>query len=127
MSYVDKAYYTDIFKGNEIDDSNIDKSLRKASRHIDTLTFNRIKSLGFEKLTDFQKDIIKEVTCELAEFEYENAELIENVLSSYSINGVSMNFGGSWNVQLIKGVAIPTELHETLKQTGLCSLSFRRF
>lgn len=38
-----------------------------------------------------------------------------------------MNFGGSWNVQLIKGVAIPTELHETLKQTGLCSLSFRRF
>ena len=32
MSYVDKAYYTDIFKGNEIDDSDIDKSLRKAVR-----------------------------------------------------------------------------------------------
>lgn len=127
MSYVDKSYYIDVFKGNMIDENDIDKSLRKASRHIDTLTFNRVNGLGFENLTDFQKDIIKEVTCELAEFEYENAELIENVLSSYSINGVSMNFGSSWNVQLIKGVAIPTELHETLKQTGLCSLSFRRF
>ena len=88
MSYVDKSYYIDVFKGNMIDENDIDKSLRKASRHIDTLTFNRVNGLGFENLTDFQKDIIKEVTCELAEFEYENAELIENVLSSYSINGV---------------------------------------
>ena len=127
MSYVDKSYYIDVFKGNMIDENDIDKSLRKESRHIDTLTLNRVNGLGFENLTDFQKDIIKEVTCELAEFEYENAELIENVLSSHSINGVSMNFGSSWNVQLIKGVAIPTELHETLKQTGLCTLSFRRF
>lgn len=69
MSYVDKSYYIDVFKGNMIDENDIDKSLRKASRHIDTLTFNRVNGLGFENLTDFQKDIIKEVTCELAEFE----------------------------------------------------------
>lgn len=126
MSYVDKAYYTDVYKGGVIPTDEIDKALKKASRHTDTLTFNRIKGVGFENLTPFQQEIIKEVNCELADFEYDNAELIENVLSSYSINGVSMNFGGSWNVQLIKGVAIPTQLHETLKQTGLCSLSFRR-
>ena len=103
-----------------------EKSLKKASRHIDTLTFNRIQGIGFDNLTEFQKEIIKEVTCELANFEYENEDVITSVLSSYSINGVSMAFGDSWNVKVFKGVAIPTELYETLSQTSLCTLAFRR-
>lgn len=112
---------------NDIPDDSIGKSLKKASRHIDTLTFNRIQGIGFNNLTEFQKEIIKEVTCELANFEYENEDVITSVLSSYSINGVSMAFGDSWNVKVFKGVAIPTELYETLSQTGLCTLAFRRF
>ena len=111
---------------NDIPDDSIGKSLKKASRHIDTLTFNRIQGIGFDNLTEFQKEIIKEVTCELANFEYENEDVITSVLSSYSINGVSMAFGDSWNVKVFKGVAIPTELYETLSQTGLCTLAFRR-
>ncbi|MFQ9881521.1 MAG: hypothetical protein ACLRXV_00420 [Clostridium sp.] len=111
---------------NDIPDDSIGKSLKKASRHIDTLTFNRIQGIGFNNLTEFQKEIIKEVTCELANFEYENEDVITSVLSSYSINGVSMAFGDSWNVKVFKGVAIPTELYETLSQTGLCTLTFRR-
>lgn len=111
---------------NDIPDDNIEKSLKKASRHIDTLTFNRIQGIRFDNLTEFQKEIIKEVTCELANFEYENEDVITSVLSSYSINGVSMSFGDSWNIKVLKGVAIPTELYETLSQTGLCTLSFRR-
>lgn len=111
---------------SDIPDENIEKSLKKASRHIDTLTFNRIQGIGFDNLTEFQKEIIKEVTCELANFEYENEDVITSVLSSYSINGVSMAFGDSWNVKVFKGVAIPTELYETLSQTGLCTLAFRR-
>lgn len=111
---------------NDIPDDSIEKSLKKASRHIDTLTFNRIQGIGFDNLTEFQKEIIKEVACELANFEYENEDVITSVLNSYSINGVSMAFGDSWNVKVLKGVAIPTELYETLSQTGLCTLSFRR-
>lgn len=111
---------------SDIPDENIEKSLKKASRHIDTLTFNRIQGIGFDNLAEFQKEIIKEVTCELASFEYENEDVITSVLNSYSINGVSMSFGDSWNIKVLKGVAIPTELYETLSQTGLCTLSFRR-
>lgn len=111
---------------SDIPDDSIEKSLKKASRHIDTLTFNRIQGIGFDNLTEFQKEIIKEVTCELANFEYENEDVITSVLNSYSINGVSMSFGDSWNIKVLKGVAIPTELYETLSQTGLCTLSFRR-
>lgn len=111
---------------SDIPNENIEKRLRKASRHIDTLTFNRIQGIGFDNLTEFQKEIIKEVCCELANFEYENEDVITSVLNSYSINGVSMSFGDSWNIKVLKGVAIPTELYETLSQTGLCTLSFRR-
>ena len=123
-SYVTVEEYKESY--NDIPDDSIEKSLKKASRHIDTLTFNRIQGIGFNNLTEFQKEIIKEVTCELANFEYENEDVITSVLSSYSINGVSMAFGDSWNVKVFKGVAIPTELYETLSQTGLCTLTFRR-
>lgn len=94
--------------------------LRAASRHIDSLTFNRIVDAGFENLTPFQQDIIKETVCKQAVFEAENADMIDSVLSSYSINGVSMQFGDSWNVFTDEGVAIRRDLHAFLKQTGLC-------
>lgn len=126
MVYVDNDYYSSN-GGDIIPATKLGKQLKRASRHIDTLTFNRIVGIGFENLTEFQKEIIKEVVCTLADFEYENEEVITSVLSSYSINGVSMNFGDSWNVKVEKGIAIPMELYQTLKQTGLCTLSFRRF
>lgn len=98
------------------------KYLKQASRHVDTLTFNRIGDI--DNLTDFRKETVKEVVAELAEFEYENKEILQSILSSYAINGVSMNFGESWNVKLTNGVAIPMDLYNTLAQTGLCARTF---
>ena len=96
------------------------KALLQASRHIDSLTYNRIVSRGFSNLTEFQQEIIKEVVCKQAEFEYENADMIESVLSGYSINGVSVQFGASWNVFADKGVAMRKDVYSMLCQTGLC-------
>ena len=53
-------------------------------------------------------------------FEYENEDMINTVLSSYSLNGVSMNFGSSWNLYIEDGVAIRKDLYALLEQTGLC-------
>lgn len=106
---------------SKIPNSEIVKSLRQASRHIDTLTFNRI---DIDALTDFRKETVKEVIAGLAEFEYENREVLQSILSSYAINGVSMNFGESWNIKIINGIAIPTDLYNTLAQTGLCARTF---
>lgn len=105
---------------NIIPQDDADKMLRQASRHIDALTFNRIVGRGFDNLTEFQKDVIKEVVCRQAEFEYENEDMINTVLSSYSLNGVSMNFGSSWNLYIEDGVAIRKDLYALLEQTGLC-------
>lgn len=97
-----------------------ERALKTASRHIDALTFNRIVAAGFTNLTDFQREIIREVACRQAAFEMENADMISSVLSSYSINGVSMQFGESWNIFTEAGVAMKRDLYSILQQTGLC-------
>ena len=120
--YVDEQFYRDVYKGVSIPSDDTGRMLTQASRHIDSLTFNRIVAKGFDNLTAFQKDIIKEVICRQADFEFDNADIIDTVLQGYSINGVSMQFNGSsWNVYADKGIAIKKDLYSLLSQTGLTS------
>lgn len=119
-SYVTEDYYQDQYDGDIIPEEKIEKVLKQASRHIDSLTYNRIVSQGFSSLTEFQQEVIREVVCMQADFEYENADEINSVLSSYSINGVSAQFGSSWNVYTDKGVAMKRDVYSLLSQTGLC-------
>lgn len=99
-------------------------SLKKLSvrpaRHIDSLTYNRIAGRGFSNLTSFQQELIRDVVCQQADFETENADEISTILQGYSINGVSMQFGNSWNVFTDKGVAMKRDVYAMLCQTGLC-------
>ena len=123
--YADAAYYADVYGGDTIPEEDIEKCVRTASRHIDSLTYNRIAGRGIENLTEFQQDIIREVCCEMADFEYENADMIQSVLQNYSINGVTMGFGSSWNLRTISGVAVRADIYDKLSQTGLCQLVLR--
>ena len=79
--YVSKEEYKDSYNGSVIPDGELERALRQASRHIDSLTFNRIVAAGFDHLTAFQKETIKEVVCMQADFEYENADEINTILS----------------------------------------------
>lgn len=119
-AYVTEADYDKIHPDSEIPEDELSGRLRQASRHIDSLTFNRIVDRGFSNLTPFQQEIIREVVCLQTDFEYENKDEINTVLSSYSINGVSAQFGSSWNVYVDKGVAIRRDVYALLCQTGLC-------
>lgn len=121
--YADQDYYLKVYKGTVLKNESIDKYLKQASRHIDTLTFNRVVGC-YEQLTPFQQEIIQEVVCQQADFEYENESLLSSVISSYSLNGVSMSIGDSWNIKIINGVAMMQDLFDTLSQTGLCCRSF---
>ncbi len=118
--YASEEYYLNTHSGSAEPPDGLHKWLVRASRHIDALTYNRIVGIGFENLTDFQKDVIREVVCRQADFEYENADEISTILSGYSINGVSAQFGASWNVFTGKGVAMQKEVYALLCQTGLC-------
>lgn len=119
--YATESYYLGTYQGTALEDAeNVKKWLKQASRHIDSLTYNRIVGRGFSNLTQFQQDIIKDVVCQQADFETENADEINSILSSYSINGVSAQFGSSWNIFTDKGVAMKRDLYALLCQTGLC-------
>lgn len=118
--YATTDYYLDTYKGKVIQAGDIDIALRNASRHIDSLTYNRIVRQGISNLTEFQQDVIREVVCQQAEFESENADEINTILSSYSLNGASVQFGSSWNVFTDKGVAMKRDVYALLSQTGLC-------
>ena len=118
--YASPGYYQGKYEGTLIEDDDLKKALVQASRHIDSLTYNRIVGRGFSNLTRFQQDIIQGVVCQQADFETENADEINSILSSYSINGVSAQFGSSWNIFTDKGVAMKRDLYALLCQTGLC-------
>ena len=119
--YIAPKYYRDVYKGETIPQDQEEKYLLQASRHIDTLTYNRVVECGFSTLSEFQKKVLAGVICKQAEFEYENREIFDMILQSYSINGVSMQFGDSWNVELQKGIPIRRDVYAELCQTGLCS------
>ena len=118
--YASPGYYQGKYEGTLIEDDDLKKALVQASRHIDSMTYNRIVGRGFSNLTRFQQDIIQDVVCQQADFETENADEINSILSSYSINGVSAQFGSSWNIFTDKGVAMKRDLYALLCQTGLC-------
>ena len=118
--YASETHYRNEFKGSVLPDKEREKYLKQASRHIDSLTYNRIVGRGFSNLTHFQQCLIREVCCEQAEFEYENKEVFDMILQGYSINGVSMQFSGSWNVKIEKGIPVKRDVYEKLTQTGLC-------
>lgn len=120
VSYVTPGYYRETYKGSIVPEEEQERALRQASRHIDSLTYNHIVGWGISSLTEFQKDVIQEVVCLQADFEYENADEINTILSNYSINGVSAQFGSSWNVLTDKGVAMKRDVYALLSQTGLC-------
>lgn len=118
--YVTPKYYREVYGGSVIPEDNLERALLQASRHVDSLTYNRIVGWGFSCLTTFQQEIIREVVCRQADFECENADEIDTILQSYSINGVSAQFGSSWNVFTDKGIAMRRDVYATLCQTGLC-------
>lgn len=119
-SYADVSYYRDQY-GGTLADEEAEKAIFTASRHIDSMTFNRIVRKGFEHLTEFQQDMIHHVVCRQADFEKENESLINSILSSYSLNGVSMGIDtNGWNVTVRNGVVMQADTYSMLEQTGLC-------
>jgi len=116
MSYVDGTYYEMFFGGTIIpEDDSIDIKLERASAQIDTLTYNRIVGIGFDNLTEFQKDKIKKAVCIHAEFIEQYGSYIDIPLSGFSAGSVSVSF----NAQKVNGITTTQEVLNYLKQTGL--------
>lgn len=108
----------DEYKG-DVPPEKLEPLIKSAERAIDSLTFNRIVRKGFENLTEFQQELIKEAVCKHIDFAYDNAEMLNSPLSSYSISGVSMSFDRS-KIVTVGGITTTGEVYNLLMQTGLC-------
>lgn len=97
-----------------------DKIINSANSAIDVLTYSRINAIGFENLTEFQQRIVSECAFEIARFLLENREILDTPLSSYSINGVSMQFKFNQTVHCSNGVVVPESTYRKLMSTNLC-------
>lgn len=121
--YADFDYYSGTY-GGTVAEADILPKLRQASRDVDTLTFGRIRAVGFYRLSNFQQEIIQDCCCQLADFAYQNADVLESLVSSYSINGASLSFNGSSAaIETVNGICIPKSTYRNLCQTGLCCRS----
>lgn len=118
--YADYDFYKNEY-GGELAEEDAVKALNEASMHIDVLTYSRICATGFENLTEHQKMVIKITCCRMADFEKHNADVINSLLSSYSLNGASMSFTGkAANVSIVNGIVVQNTTYEYLKTSALC-------
>ena len=95
--------------------------LAASSDAIDALTFNRIVVIGWDKLTEFQRERITRACCIQADFLYENGDAVDSAMTHYSINGVTMEFGNAALYRIVDGVAFSNRAYSLLVQTGLMS------
>lgn len=110
--------YLERCPGGPLEVCQADKWLMAAQRDVDTLTYNRITAGGWDSLTPYQQDLVRQAVCEQAEFAAEYGELLSNPLASYGINGVSMSWDSGKLLQL-RGVYTRPAIYALLQQTGL--------
>src|SRR5690606_34861685 len=101
-----------------IPDEQLEKDLSNASDQVDSLTYNRIVAIGFDKLTEFQKKNVKKSVCHQADFLFQYGDFINMPLSGYSAGSVSVSFKA---VEGAGGVQTLDSITNLLNATGLTS------
>lgn len=122
--YVSEEYYSNEFDGNLIPDDEIEKYLKLAQEKIDSITYNRIVAIGFNNLTNFQQEKIRDAICYQAEYIYTNGYNDENNrnVSSYSVLDISVSVDNSNNNKTIAQKENMSEMaYDYVHKTGLDS------
>ena len=126
--YVSKEYYLKYFR-EVIPEEEIEKYLELAQEKINSITFNRIVGIGFDNLTEFQKEKISKAICHQANYIFNNGFNNEDNsdISSYSVLDISVSVQSKDNNSKTKAeIENMSEVAYTLiHQTGLDSRSWR--
>lgn len=118
IAYATPDEYRALYPETQLTDEQIKRAVDTATFSIDTMTFCRIRQVGFDKLTDMQREIVTRATCMQANFDITYGEMLSNPLASYSINGVSMSWDSA-NILTNNGVQTSNDVVNLLNQTGL--------
>lgn len=118
--YVNEDYYLKKFEGKLLSDDEINKYLELAQEKIDSITYNRILKIGFDNLTEFQKDKISKAICYQAEYIKKNGYNNEDNrdISSYSVLDISVNVDNS-KKSIAQKLNISEIAYDYVHKTGL--------
>lgn len=126
--YVSKEYYQETFRG-KIPEEDVDKYLKLAENKINRITFNRIVGKGFDNLTEFQKEKVREAVCYQADYICDNGYSNEDNsdISSYSVLDISVSVQAKdINSKTQAEVEHISELaYDAIVQTGLTQRTWR--
>lgn len=120
--YVDIDYYIANRKSSEPDEDCI-KDIRElldlAEMKVDEVTFNRIRGIGFDNLTEFQKDKVRKAVCVQADYiqEYGGYTDGEPQIESYSVLDISVSVSNKQTDA--ERASMATLAYKLLEQTGL--------
>ena len=119
--YADNEYYLNTFHGVLIPMENIKEYLEKASEKIDEVTLNRIVGIGFDKLTDFQKEKIQLAVCYQADYIFQNGYNDENKqeVASYSVLDISVTPKEKTEKSEAERLCMSEMAYSLIKKTGL--------
>lgn len=115
MPYADAEFYNNTYKGTAIPVEELDRALVHASDQIDSMTYNRIRAVGFESLTSYQQERVKLAVCAQADFYKEYGGLVDVPLHGFSAGKISLSFAG----ERINGIATSRTVSSYLSQSGL--------
>lgn len=120
--YVDEKYYFETFDGTLLSDDELNKYLELAQEKIDSITYNRIIKVGFDNLTEFQKDKISKAICYQAEYIKENGYNSEDNrnVSSYSVLDISVSVDSS-KQSMAEKLSMSEIAYDYVHKTGLDS------
>lgn len=118
--YITEEYYSNDFNGEILPDNDIEKYLKLAQEKIDEVTYNRIVGIGFDNLTDFQKECVSKAICYQAEYYYENGVGSLSSVSSFSVLDISINVDKSKQTEAQKK-DMSEFAYINIKKTGLTS------
>lgn len=128
LLYTDDNYYMNVYLGNIIEPKEIKRHLKLAQEKIDSITHNRIVKIGFDKLTDFQKQKIKEAVCAQADYIYENGYSNENNsdVASYKVLDISVSMDSSNKKKTMADeLNMSNYAYDCILKTGLATNSWR--
>ncbi|MBQ8826898.1 MAG: hypothetical protein IJ007_07385 [Oscillospiraceae bacterium] len=118
MAYIDTDYYLNNYGGTQSDD--YDRLFARAENDIDSITGYRIKALGFEALTDFQREQVKLAAAAQADHIEKNG----GIYASDSSSAVQMTLGrfsymNASGTSSKKSVSVSSAAIAALEPTGL--------
>ncbi len=117
--YIDANYYTETYHGTKLSGDDIEKYLKLAQEKVDSITFNRIVKIGFNNLTDFQKENIAEAICVQAEYINEHGtDDDQESISSYSVLDISVSVDGN-NMSKAHKLHMSDRAYSLVHKTGL--------